>query len=122
MAVFPSFLRTCPSFVPYLNLYADISCTAGRGMFTDNNVEAAREFYLKHQDKLLFGSDCGWWSFRMGLKPEFAYIDTLELPEEVENKVLRGNSEKLFPLKNSFKVGIGGHSFFFRPSRPLVRN
>lgn len=82
----------------YPNLYADISCTAGRGSF-GKDTTFAKHFYQKHQDKLLFGSDCGWWSFREGLKPEYAYIDTLDLPKDVEEKILRGNAAKLFPIK-----------------------
>lgn len=82
----------------YPNLYADISCTAGRGAF-GKDTTFAKKFYVEHADKLFFGSDCGWWSLGKGLKPEYTYIDTLELPEDVEEKVLRGNIEKLFPTK-----------------------
>ncbi len=79
----------------YPNLYADISCTVGRSPIGRDKA-MAREFFIRHADKLLFGTDSGWWS--LGNKPpapEFALIDELKLPKDVEDKICRGNAERL---------------------------
>lgn len=85
----------------YSNLYADISCTVGRSAIGKDKA-MAREFFIRHADKLLFGSDSGWWSFKPGAKPalEYALIDELELPKEVEDKICRSNAERLFWSEN----------------------
>ncbi len=83
----------------YPNLYADISCTVGRSPI-GRDRQMAREFFIKHADKLLFGSDSGWWSFNKPPAPEFALIEELDLPQEVEDKICRLNMEKLFPVRN----------------------
>ena len=83
----------------YPNLYADISCTVGRSAIgRDKNM--AREFFIKHADKLLFGTDSGWWSFNKPPAPEFSLIDELKLPRDAEDKICRLNMEKLFPAKS----------------------
>jgi predicted TIM-barrel fold metal-dependent hydrolase len=84
----------------YPNLYADISCTVKRAPI-GKNKEMAREFFIKHADKLLFGTDSGWWSFGKEPMPEFALIGALNLPKEVEDKICRENMEKLFPPGNN---------------------
>lgn len=79
----------------YPNLYADISCTVGRaGIARDK--ERTREFFIRHADRLLFGTDSGWWSFGKPLAPEFTLIAELKLPKEVEEKICRKNAERLF--------------------------
>jgi predicted TIM-barrel fold metal-dependent hydrolase len=82
----------------YPNLYADLSCTVGRSKI-GRDKKFAREFVIRNADKLLFGSDSGWWSFKPGTRPapEFALIGELDLPMEVEAKILRENAAKLFP-------------------------
>ena len=81
----------------YPNLYADLSCTVGRSVI-GRDKKFAREFFIRNADKLLFGTDSGWWSLKLGQKPapEFALIDELKLPKEVEDKICRGNAERLF--------------------------
>lgn len=82
----------------YPNLYADISCTVQRSVI-GKDKEFAKAFFIRNADKLLFGSDCGWWSFRMGIAPEFAMIDELALPKDVEAKILRDNANKIYPIQ-----------------------
>lgn len=84
-------LKTCP------NLYADISCTVRRSIIGKDKA-FAREFFIRQADKLLFGTDEGWWSLKPGAKPapEFALMAELQLPKEVEDKICRGNAERLF--------------------------
>ena len=86
----------------YPNLYADISCTVGRSPIGRDRA-MAREFFIKHADKLLFGTDSGWWSLGKDKKQagEFALIDELKLPHEAEEKICRKNAEKLFWGKSS---------------------
>lgn len=80
----------------YPNLYADISCTVGRSSI-GRDKQMAREFFIRHADKLLFGTDSGWWSFGKPPMPEFSLIDELKLPKNVEEKICRLNMERLFP-------------------------
>ena len=81
----------------YSNLYADISCTVGRSPVGKDKV-MARAFFIRNADKLLFGTDSGWWNLKKGAKgaAEFALIDELKLPPEVEEKICRGNADRLF--------------------------
>jgi predicted TIM-barrel fold metal-dependent hydrolase len=94
----------------YPNLYADISCTVGRSPI-GRDKKLAKEFFICHADKLLFGTDSGWWS--LGNKPaapEFALIDELQLPKEVEDKICRENAERLFWGGNAAKSAPSGAS------------
>ena len=81
----------------YPNLYADISCTVGRSPIGKDKA-MAREFFIRNADKLMFGTDSGWWNLKKGAKAaaEFALIDELKLPPEVEEKICRRNAEKLY--------------------------
>ena len=99
----------------YPNLYADISCTVGRSIIGRDKV-FAREFFIRNADKLLFGTDSGWWSASKKPAPEFSLIDELYLPAEVVDKICRGNAERLFwngKAANSalpgVRVGNGSH-------------
>ncbi len=82
----------------YPNLYADISCTAKRSRFGRDN-KFAREFIIRNADKLLFGSDSGWWSFGKEQAPEFSLVKQLDLPAETKAKLLVENASKLFPIR-----------------------
>ena len=87
---------TCDRFLKtYPNLYADISCTVGRSVI-GRDKKLAKEFFILHADKLLFGTDSGWWSFGKKPAPEFALIDELDLPADVVDKICRKNAERLF--------------------------
>ena len=79
----------------YTNLYADISCTTGRSIIGQDK-KFAKEFFIRNADKLLFGSDSGYWSLRATGGGEFALIDELSLPADVEDKICRKNAERLF--------------------------
>ena len=86
----------------YPNLYADISCTVGRSPI-GRDKKLAREFFIRNADKLLFGTDSGWWSLNKKPVPEFSLIDELKLPKEVEDKICRGNAERLFWSKKPLR-------------------
>jgi predicted TIM-barrel fold metal-dependent hydrolase len=84
----------------YPNMYGDLSAGSGlNSMLRDE--EHARDFLKRHQDKLLFGSDC---NDREGSGPKcqgsqtIAAIRRLSPDKQVERKILYGNAKKLLKL------------------------
>jgi len=82
----------------YPNLYADLSPSAIAAL--SNQADHGREFIIRNADKLLFGTDAGWWSFAKIPAPEkeWTYFETLNLPADVKNKIYRENATKLLKL------------------------
>ncbi|MBI1374636.1 MAG: amidohydrolase family protein [Phycisphaera sp.] len=83
------------------NLYADLS---GHVVFDvlNRDRDFARAFCIRNQDKLLFGTDEGWWSFndrKRQMNTHYTFFDELNLPDDVRYKIYRGNAEKLFGFK-----------------------
>jgi predicted TIM-barrel fold metal-dependent hydrolase len=77
-------------FDAYPNLWADLSAGSGlRAMQRDR--EHARAFILKHQDRLLFGRD----QFGNALRE---FLESLDLPADVKQKLYSGNALRLVPL------------------------
>jgi len=56
------------------------------------------QFMIKHRKKLLFDTDCGWWSLKPDAKPavQFALMRELNLPDEVKVDIYSGNAKRLF--------------------------
>jgi len=81
------------------NLYAE-TCAATVILNRDRGY--AREFMIRNADKIVYGSDEGWWSFADAEHPSsfIQLCEELDLPEDVKEKVYRGNAEKLFGLKS----------------------
>ncbi len=81
----------------YPNLYAD---TSGHVVpqVLGRDPAYAREFCIRNQDKILFGTDEGWWSFKDTPTKfkHYTFFESLGLPAEVRRKIYRGNAEKLF--------------------------
>jgi len=84
----------------YPNTYCDTS--AGSGLnFQTRDEEHARAFLERHQDKLLFGTDC---DDRVGSGPKcdgaqiLAGIRRLASSKVVERKILYGNAKKLLRI------------------------
>ena len=84
----------------YANMYGDLS--AGSGLNALRRDEAfTKDFLARHQDKLLYGSDC---SDRDGAGPACQGAQTLEIirrlasSKTVERKLLHDNATKLFRL------------------------
>lgn len=84
----------------YPNMYGDLS--AGSGLFSlTRDEDHARGFLERHQDKLLFGSDCsdeigkGAGCVGAGI---IAAIRKLSPNKEVERKILYYNAKNLFRL------------------------
>ena len=99
-------LNECPNF------YIDISARLGE---LGRQPYTAREFFMQHQDRILFGSDMGpdldayrlyyrfletddeYFNYNTGDIPLQGrwYIYGLHLPDEVLEKVYRKNAEKV---------------------------
>ncbi|MBI1337845.1 MAG: amidohydrolase family protein [Phycisphaera sp.] len=82
------------------NLYADTSGDVVPNVLNRDRA-FAREFIIRNQDKLLFGTDEGWWSFGKNPSPckQYTFFEGLDLPDDVRYKLYRGNAEKLFGFK-----------------------
>jgi predicted TIM-barrel fold metal-dependent hydrolase len=84
----------------YENIYADLS--AGSGLNALSRDEAfTRDFLVRHQDKLVYGSDC---SDPDGSGPKcqgsqtIALVRRLAATRAIERKLLYGNARRIFKL------------------------
>lgn len=83
------------------NLYADMSGSVVIDVLNRDCVYA-REFLIRNQDKILWATDEGWWSFGSSDKQanrHYTFLEELDLPDEVRRKIYRENSEKVYGLK-----------------------
>lgn len=84
----------------YANVFADMSAGSGLNALT-RDEEHARGFLDRHQDKILYGSDC---NDHFGLGPAcqggktIAAIRKLAPNKAAERKILFGNARKMFRL------------------------
>ena len=84
----------------YPNMYGDLSATSGL-TFLNRDEEHARWFLEKHQDKLMFGSDC---NDIFGRGPgcqganTLAAVRRLAPTKQIERKLLFGNAKRLLKL------------------------
>jgi predicted TIM-barrel fold metal-dependent hydrolase len=78
----------------YKNLYGDLSEPGGYSAITRDR-EFGRQFLIRRADQLLFGTD-----FLMPDQeiPHFALYDSLDLPDDVQQKLFRGNAIRLLKL------------------------
>lgn len=83
------------------NLYADMSGAVVMNVL-NRDRKYAREFLIRNQDKLLWATDEGWWSFAdkdRQMNQHYTLLEELDLPDEVRHKIYRGNAEKVYGLK-----------------------
>ncbi len=84
----------------YPNMYGDLSAGSGLNAFT-RDEDHGREFIQRHQDKLLFGSDCndldGQGSKCSGWQM-IAEVRRLSPTKEIERKLLYRNAKRLYRL------------------------
>jgi predicted TIM-barrel fold metal-dependent hydrolase len=84
----------------YSNMYGDMSGGSGLNAMT-RDEDHAREFLKRHQDKLIYGSDCddavGSGAACQGAQT-IAAIRKLSPSKEIERKLLYNNAKKLFRL------------------------
>ncbi len=84
----------------YPNMFGDLSAGSGLNAFT-RDEDHAREFIQRHQDKLLFGSDCNDTAGQ-GVKCSgaqmIATIRRLSPSKDIERKLLYKNAKRVFRL------------------------
>ena len=84
----------------YPNMFGDTSAGSGLNAFTRDEAHM-RDFLARHQDKLLYGSDC---DDKIGSGPKcqgaqiLAAIRRLAPSKVIERKILHGNAKKLLRL------------------------
>jgi predicted TIM-barrel fold metal-dependent hydrolase len=82
------------------NMYGDMSAGSGQNSLS-RDEDQAREFLQRHQDKLMFGSDC---PDALGQGPTcigagtIALIRKLAPSKEIRTKILSGNAKKVFRI------------------------
>jgi len=78
----------------YPNLYCDLSAGSGANAIT-RDLEFGREFMLRRQERLLFGTDY----LKPGQEvPQFEMLTKLSLPKEAAEKILRKNAIRVLKL------------------------
>ena len=84
----------------YANMYGDLSAGSGLNALT-RDEDFARDFLVRHQNKLVYGSDCsdhvGSGEKCQGAQT-IAAIRRLAPSKAVERKLLFGNAKKLFRI------------------------
>ncbi len=87
------------------NFYADMS-----GVVVMNELNRdrkyAREFLIRNQDKILWATDEGWWSFMdkgRQMRQHYTFLEELDLPDEVREKIYRGNAARVYGLNKQGK-------------------
>jgi predicted TIM-barrel fold metal-dependent hydrolase len=84
----------------YPNMYGDLSAGSGLNALT-RDEEFTRDFLARHQDKLLYGSDCNDWEGRLpncqGAQT-IAAVRRLAASKQIERKLLYENARKMFRL------------------------
>lgn len=86
----------------YPNMYADLSANSGYRAFI-RDEDHARAFFARHQDKLLYGSDC---SDPVGRGPacsgtqQLASVRRFAPDKKAERKILYENARRVLKLKD----------------------
>ncbi|MFU8892471.1 MAG: sialate O-acetylesterase [Luteolibacter sp.] len=83
------------------NLYADMSGQVVVNVLNRDRAYA-REFIIRNQDKLLWATDEGWWSFNdrdRQMNQHYTFFEELDLPDDVRRKIYRDNAIKVYGLK-----------------------
>jgi len=94
-------------FSEYPNLYVDLTIGCTLRLYDDfypHDKEYLRNIFIKHADRLVFGTD-NFWGTR-AIKPDnttleqhLRFISLLDLPAETLNKVCHGNTELIYGLE-----------------------
>jgi len=85
----------------YPNMFGDLSAGSGLSALT-RDEDHAKQFLERHQDKLLFGSDCedsyGLATLKCTGAQDIAEVRKLAASKIIERKLLYENAKKLFHL------------------------
>ncbi len=77
------------------NIYGDLSAGSGANSIS-RDVEFGREFLIRRQDRIMFGTD--YLSPGQGV-PQFELFEQkLDLPDDVQSKIFRDNARRLLKL------------------------
>ena len=86
----------------YDNLYADLSAGSGLSALT-RDEDFTRDFIQRHQDKLLYGSDCADATAKVKSECQgfqtIAAVKKLSPSKEIERKLLFENAKRVLKLK-----------------------
>jgi predicted TIM-barrel fold metal-dependent hydrolase len=87
----------------YPNMFCDLSANSGNNALT-RDVDFARAFVNRHQDKVLFGSDCicptGVGATCITVR-KFEALAALNLDAKVQAKIYRDNARRVLKLKSA---------------------
>jgi predicted TIM-barrel fold metal-dependent hydrolase len=79
----------------HANLYGDLSEPGGEKAIA-RDPGFGRQFIIRRQDQLMFGTDFLMTGQEV---PQFALLDSLDLPAEVQHKIYRGNAIRVLKLE-----------------------
>ena len=78
----------------YPNVYGDLSAGSGANAIR-RDPEFGRQFLIRRADRLLFGTD---YLAQGQDVPQFALLDDLDLPDDVQSKIFRENARRILNL------------------------
>ena len=78
----------------YPNIYGDLSAGSGANALS-RDMKHAREFVLRRQDRLMFGTD---YLMPHQQVNQFEVLTELKLPANVEAKVYRDNARRVIGM------------------------
>lgn len=76
------------------NIYGDLSAGSGANSIS-RDMEFGREFLIRRQDRILFGTD---YLAEGQHVPQFELFEKLQLPADVEQKIFKGNATRVLKL------------------------
>jgi predicted TIM-barrel fold metal-dependent hydrolase len=95
-------------FADHPNLVTDTSCGCMLRQFDQmrpDDCERWRAFFLRHTERLLFGTDTAlsekahFWNLWDALGNHIRFVHALRLPQDVLGKVMHGNFERVAGLE-----------------------
>jgi uncharacterized protein len=78
----------------YDNIYGDVSAGSGANAML-RDMDFAHDFVVRRADRLLFGTD---YLAPGQAVPQFSLYNEMDLPEDVREKVFRGNARRILGL------------------------
>ena len=85
----------------YPNLYCDLSATSGNTALL-RDPDFAKDFVIRHQNKIMFGSDCPCTSGTVAscwAVIKLVALNQLQLSDDVKQKIYLTNAQRLLNLK-----------------------
>ena len=79
----------------YPNLYGDLSAGSGANAIGRDST-FGRDFLIRRADRLLFGTD---YLANRQVVPQFELLAGMDLPDDVQLKIFRGNARRILGLK-----------------------